>query len=330
MRVAGVIAEYNPFHLGHRHHLAEARRRSGCDYVVAAMGGSFSQRGEPMLLDKWARAKMALLGGADLVVELPALFAVRSAEGFAAGGVRLLAALSCDSLAFGCEVDDLELLRAMADALDDESPAFREELKRSLAQGRSHARARGDALARCLSASPEAVGSPNAVLAVEYLRANRRLAAPMEPVLVPRVGGYHDTSLSGLASATAIRAALRSGRRADALAAMPAEAAAVLEAAWPGAADPAGLDNLLLYTLRRLSADDIAALPDVSEGLERRVKRCAESAHDRASLIEAVKCKRYTHARLSRLCCHALLGLTRTLTAQVPQPPYARLLGFRR
>ncbi len=331
MHVVGVIAEYNPFHNGHLYHLAETRRLTGCDYLVAVMSGAFTQRGDPALVDKWTRALMALKGGADLVLELPAVFAIRTADYFARGGVALLGAMGVNGLSFGCETDDLRALIDMSRALDEEPPGMREALRRRLDEGKSHARARGEALAEYLNMPVEAVNAPNTALALEYLRANRALEKPMRVLAIKRTADYHATELARTTSATAIRRAIYEGRERAAFEAMPETSARLMREGGPERlSNPAALDNLLLYRLRALEAGQIAMLPDVSEGLEMRVKRLCAAATDRKALLEALKCKRYTMARLSRLCTHALLGMDKELTDSVPLPPYARVLGFRR
>lgn len=330
MNICGVIAEYNPFHNGHRHQLREARRMSGCDYLIVCMGGAFSQRGETMLLDKWTRTRMALDHGADMVVELPALFAVRSADMFAAAGVQILAGLGANALSFGCETDDLPLLNRMLDALDTEDEALRAGIRARLDEGKSHVRARGEAVAEQLNLPTDALSQPNTALALEYLRANRKLRRPMEIHVVHRAQGYHDPSIHEFSSASAIRAAVYEGQLSAVCESMPQTAYESLLTACPArVCDMSRLDALLIDRLRLLGPEGVAALPDVSEGLEMRVAKCAEETGSRAALLNALKCKRYTHARLSRLCAHALLGMTKQLTARRPAPEYARLLGFR-
>lgn len=287
------------------------------------MGGAFSQRGEPMLLDKWTRARMALEGGIDLVVELPALFAVRSADGFARGGIETLCALGCDGFSFGCEEDDPALLMRLCAAESDEG--VRSGIREALAQGKSLARARGEALSQAVGCRPETLNAPNLALALEYLRAN---AGRMQAHVVRRIGGYHDAQTGEFASASAIRAALGRGEREAANQALPDASRALLQAA--DTVQSEAFDVLLLHCLRTTPADEIAHLIDVSEGLERRIVRCAAQAGTREELLQAVKCKRYTYARLSRVCAQALLGLTRELALAHPLPEYARVLGFRR
>lgn len=328
MKICGVIAEYNPFHNGHAYQLAEARRLSESDYLIAVMGGAFSQRGEVMCLDKWTRTRMALQGGADLVVELPALFAVRSADYFALGGVKILSGLGADAISFGCETNDLPLLERVLDVLSEEDDEMKQALRAKLAAGQSHVRARGEALAERLNLSPNLISQPNTALALEYLGVNRSLERPMEVHIVRRTAGYHDQTIHSLASASAIRAAIRHSETEALAESMPAPALELLKSALPdGIADMSRLDALLIDRVRSLPLD---RLPDVSEGLHNRVRQCAEECGSRETLLAALKCKRYTHARLSRLLAHALLGLTKEFAADHPEPSYARVLGFRR
>ncbi len=209
MRLCGVIAEYNPFHNGHAHQLAEARRRSGCDYLIVCMDGGMTQRGDAALLDKGTRARMALLHGADLVIELPALFAVRPADWFARGGVLTLGALGIDALSFGCETDDLELLTRLKTAFHGNDPSIEQAVRDRLSAGQSHARARGESVSEALNVPSSLLASPNLTLALEYMRAADALERPVEFYPVARRGDYHDPSLGEFSSASAIRAAVR-------------------------------------------------------------------------------------------------------------------------
>lgn len=327
MKIAGVIAEYNPFHSGHEWHLAETRRRTGCDFVVVCMAGSYVQRGEAACLSKWARAEAALRCGADAVFELPALFAVRSADAFARGGVGVLDGLGVDALSFGCETTRLQTIEALAELREHEPETLSDAVRRGLAEGKSHARARGEAVAAMLGMEPEALNAPNLVLAAEYVRQLRRRSSAMEIAVVPRAGDYHDADVRApFASATAVRAALTEGRKEEALAAVPEAAREILRRAGSMHAP----DDLLLWRLRQTSEAELSALPGVAEGLERRIFRCAAVASTREELLDALKCKRYTRARLSRILACALLGLTNALAERHPEPEYARLMGMRR
>ena len=210
MKIAGIVAEYNPFHKGHAWHVQKTRQVTGCDYIVACMAGHFTQRGEPTPWSKWARARMALACGVDAVFELPVLFAVRTADAFARGGVAILGGLGCDALSFGSEAE-IDLLRGMADLRKHEPEQLSERVRQNLEAGMSHARARGEAVAEALGVAFGDVNRPNAILAAEYIRAIDEQGFDMRPVAVKRVGDYHGGDLDGFASASAIREALNRG-----------------------------------------------------------------------------------------------------------------------
>lgn len=333
MRVVGVIAEYNPFHLGHAHHLAEARRLSHADAVVVVMSTAFTQRGDAALLSPQARAQTALSAGADAVFALPAAWAVRDAEHFALGGVSLLAGLGCNAISFGTESIELPALKAAASYLEQPDVAFQAEVQSRLAKGSSYPAALSDAMEASLPGAGSLLANPNSTLAVCYLRAMMRIGAQLDVVPVQRLGGYHDSSLgSTLPSATALRGAILRGDWYSAKSAMPEEAYDILrrEALAGRIHRPEALDIALLYRLRTMTDAAYAALPDISEGIEYRLHAAAESACTRESLLLAAKTRRYSYARLSRLATHALLGITGEQLASSPVPQAAMLLGFRK
>ena len=325
MKIAGIIAEYNPFHRGHAWHIAETRRLTGCDYVIVCMDGHFTQRGDPAICSKWARTRAALSCGADAVFELPTLFAVRTADAFARGGVAILGGLGADVLSFGCEVADVDLIWKLARLRENEPTSVSESVVQKLSQGQSHARAQGEAIAEYLGLSCDVLNQPNLILAAEYARAILRHCPTMALCPVPRQGRYHDERLSNLASAAAIRAAFQRGDCEAALQGIP-------QAAQPYGVPDAmhAMDDLLLFRLRDMTLEDMRRLPDVTEGLEQRLYRLCRLHATGADLLAAMKCKRYTHARLSRLLTHALLGMTQAELEAHPMPGYARLLGLRR
>lgn len=332
MRVTGVVAEYDPFHLGHAWHLAKARERTQADAVVVVMSSVFTQRGDAALLSPQDRARMALLGGADVVIALPAMWAVRDAEHFALGGVSLLDRMGCAAIAFGAEDDDLSRLQAAADLIETGSPALEEALRRRLSAGLPHPAALAAACEECLPGSGALLSSPNNTLALCYLRAIRRLGSGMQACAVRRSSDYHATGLtSALPSATAVRGAFLRGDWKGVRASLPPAVFDVLA----GAASagrihrPGALDQALLYRLRSLSPDQACLLPGVSEGVETRLLQAAGAARTREELLDRAKTRRYPYARLSRLCTHALLDFSQPLLDQTPLPPAAWLLGFR-
>ncbi|MDR3563860.1 MAG: nucleotidyltransferase [Negativicutes bacterium] len=336
MQAIGIIAEYNPFHNGHRWHLDQSRAISGQDLVIAVMSGHFVQRGEPAAFDKWTRAEMAVSAGVDLVLELPAVFAVRSAEYFATGGIRLLQSLGVvDRVAFGAENADLEVLSAIADAVDD--PITIEYLKLGLESGETYAKALGRALARKSGAAAAVIAAPNNILAIEYIRAIRRFAPRLCPLPIPRRGvGHHEADITGpIASATAIRQALadKTIDQEAICAAMPAFSASSIKSAMVSGRGPvffADFDQMLLAKLRSMPLADLADLPDVNEGLQNKIKAAALQVTTARDLLSNIKSKRYSHTRLQRILIHALLGCSqsRLRDFDATGPLYARVLAF--
>ncbi len=316
---AGIIAEYNPFHNGHLHHLREARQ-TGLP-IIAVMSGSIMQRGEPAFLDKWTRARLAVQSGVDLVFELPCAFSLRSAQFFAAGAVSLLEATGCvRCLACGAEHPEYDFTALAGTAA---SPAYRSLLRELLRAGRSYAAASAEALTR-LGAAPTPLELPNDILALEYAKA--LLHTGIRPLFIRRrEAAYNDSGINGgVASARAIRAAISEGRASEAKACVPPPV-------WEELSRGCGYDvpllwNFISYRLRMLTPAEIAAGCQCSEGLENLLQQAAGCA----SLEEALRLcatKRYPAARLRRLFLQLLLHRERSCFEQ-ERPAYLRLLAF--
>lgn len=333
MKVVGIVAEYNPFHNGHAYQIERLRDPDGevrATHVVAVMSGHFVQRGEPAVLPKADRARLALLGGVDLVLELPAPWCLSSAEGFARGAVSLLHALSCvDAISFGSECGDLSRLQKAADLLD--SPRGKELLQHHLGYGISYPEARQKAVRELGGDSTAALLSePNNTLGIEYLRALRDLSSPIAPTTVRRLGPAHDAQLplGTIASASHLRTLVRAGRLRDALPYLPAPVGKAVEqavAAGRCPADPALLERAVLAHLRRLDRQALSRLPGVSEGLENRLYDAIRQASSLSDLLARLKTKRYPLTRLQRLVWCAFLGIGAEDAAGAP--PYLRVLG---
>ena len=333
MSVLGIVAEYDPFHNGHLHHLQEAVSAVSPAAVLVALSGVFKQRGEPALLSPFVRAEAALSAGADAVVSLPLLWTVRDAEHYALGSVSLLASLGVTHLAFGAETADLPLLRRTADLLEEDPPALRETLRASLSSGKGYPAALSEAAGACVPESGAVLKHPNNILAVCYLRAVRRLGLPMVPVVIPRSGSYHADAVSPSGpSASAVRGALRRGSWQEALQSLPPASARVVRAAFLSGEipDPKRIDALLLDRLRSLSPANAARLPDCPEGLDAALLKAAAHAASREDLLAALTTRRYPSARISRLCACALLGITAERLAGAPLPSCALLLGIKK
>ena len=331
MAAAGIITEYNPLHMGHVHLMAEARRLLGPETgILCVMSGNYVQRGDFAVAGKHARAAAAVRSGADLVLELPVPWALSSAEGFAAGAVKILKATGAVShLVFGSEGGDAAPLVRCAEALC--SGAFPEALREELKKGDSFPAARQRALEALLSKEDAAALSrPNDILGVEYSKALR--GSGIQPVAVLRRGAAHDGADvgGGIASASAIRALLRQGEEEAALGlCAPAMAEAYRMEREAGRA-PASLERCeraILARLRFLEEADWAALELGNEGLYRRFFRSSRSAASLAELLETVKTKRYPMARLRRTVFRAYLGLP---PAPPERPAYLRVLAANR
>ena len=334
MKTVGITAEYNPFHNGHEYHLNEAKRVSGAERAVVIMSASFVQRGEPACADKFTRAEWAIKHGADLVIELPDVFALSCAERFAAGAMRILGGTGIvDSICFGSESGDLDELKKLAAAGEDG-----EILAAALEEGVSYPAALARASGKKLS--------PNDILGVEYIRAAARSAPGIGVYTVKRVGGgYNDDSLeSELCSAKAIRTALSmySGQTKmspsvfDALMrSVPRGVLEDIEESIRKGAFPSVLDELslpVLYRLRSMKAEEIAAVHEVAEGLENLFVKHAADSCDVREMLDKVKSKRYTMARLKRIVMNALLGVSAELqdrAADDDEALYVRVLAVK-
>ncbi|MBR5792791.1 MAG: nucleotidyltransferase family protein [Ruminiclostridium sp.] len=326
MHTIGIISEYNPFHSGHRYQLEEVRKTFGPDCaIVCAMSGNWVQRGDVAITDKWARAEMALHGGADLVLEIPTLWAASSAETFARGGVSVLdAAGVVDTLCFGSEAGQVEPLQAVVDCLD--SPLWRNRLRHHLDKGLSFPAARHKATHDLLGDQADCLRHPNNNLGIEYLRAMKAVGTSMAAYTIRREGAAHDDAQDGEqvhVSASHLRARFAAHDPKPMTPHMRAEDEIEVRA------DPAFLtecERAILAKLRSMEPKDYALLPDSSEGLCDRLYAAARQARSLEELYDLTKTKRYTHARIRRMVLWAFLGLTE---ADRPNAlPYLRVLGF--
>ena len=307
-----MICEYNPFHNGHEKQLAVLRERGA---VVCLMSGNFVQRGDPAILDKLTRARAAVLCGADVVLELPLTYAIRSAEGFADGAVDIFTKLGCvDTLAFGCEeVDHNKIMSTARALLTPEFPGF---LKIELALGRSFPAARQRALER-LGADAALLTAPNNILAVEYCKAILRRGEALSPLMLHREGSYHLSDDPENPSASFLRG------REDWTGFVPAAAQEAFRDA-PRYQLAAG-ERAWLARLRSMPDEEFAALPYGGEGLWRKVAAACRSERTLEDILTAAKSKRYTRTRLMRLLLCAYLGITEERL--VDEAPYVRVLA---
>ncbi len=332
MKIAGIVAEYNPFHNGHAYQIEHTRaeKEGDASHVVAVMSTHFTQRGEPAVIDPHVRAEMALRNGVDLVIALPVPWALSSAQGFALGGVFLLNALGCvDMLSFGSESGNLEALCKVRTLLDD--ARVNNRLKGFLDMGISYAEAQRKAVAEIGGESRAVLlDHPNNTLAIEYLGALSHLQSPITPFTLKRMGPAHDARapIGGMASASYLREVLRAGRSANIAPFVPQNVCdllidAVTRGTCPSREELA--ERAILAVLRLRSKEQLANLPALSEGIENRLYKAICEATDLEMLIELAKTKRYARTRLQRLICCAFIGITADMANGMP--PYIRVLG---
>lgn len=338
MKTLGIITEYNPFHKGHAYMIEEAKKKAGADRVVVVMSGSFVQRGEPAIFDKWTRTEAALRNGVDLVLELPVLFAAANAETFARAAVRILEESGIvDVLCFGSESGDLHAMQEAARLMENETEEFQNLLKGQLDEGLSYPVARAKALETVSHISSEILSRPNHILGLEYLKALDRFHCTMEPMTIKREGDYNSPSLTaGFASAAAIRKALAENRSTEAMTQLPENVHDIYNKALSLGTAPVFLEELapaLHYKLRMSSADEIKEIAEVVEGLENRILHSIDSCYEMKDIIDFVKTKRYTRTKIQRILLHILLDIKEKEVAyfmNLPKMPYIRVLGFQK
>ncbi len=338
MNATGVVVEYNPFHNGHLYHLQESKRKSNADIVIAVMSGHFLQRGEPALVSKWARAKMALLAGVDLVIELPYSFATQHAEVFAKGSISLLDNMQCSSFCFGSEDGDIQKFLYTLELLHNKSSNYNQYVQQYVKEGMSYPSALSQAFKQFESNHTVDLSKPNNILGYHYLEAIKNLSSKMEGYTVTRKSAqYHDIDFSSdtIASATSIRRKLLATTELDITevsSLIPVTTLDVLydylkhfeqlhswEHYWP----------LLKYKLLTSSSVELSNLYEVEEGIENRLKREAVHSNSFEEFMQKVKTKRYTWTRIQRMLLHILTNTSKKeMFSQSEYPSYIRLLGM--
>ena len=306
MKICGIIAEYNPFHNGHRYHIEQSRKITGCDLIIAVMSGNFVQRGEPALIDKWTRAEYAVRNGADIVIELPYICATQSASKFAESGVKLLELAGADWISFGSECGNLENLKDIAD-----TPVNPDHLHVCLETGMSFPKAYS-----LLTSEMQ----PNDILAVSYLKALKE--TDIKPVVIPRTSNYQSTDMHETASALAIRTALHEHRDVSEATMMAQELrereTAYMEQLYPY------IRTLLLTTPKERLADMFL----FSEGIESHLVKNAQTAKDWNTFLSACTSYRYTAGRIRRCCLQAASQITKDEVKRLPAMDTLRILAF--
>lgn len=345
MKISGIIVEYNPLHNGHLFHINKTKELTNSDLIIAVMSGNFNQRGIPSVVDKWKKTSMALNNGVDIVLELPAIYSLSSAEFFSNGSVSLLNSLGIvDSICFGSEAGDVNFLKEVSHLLVEEPPLFKSLLKEELDEGLPFPKARSSALIHYLEGKNyynekdlvDNLNSSNNILGIEYLKSLKKLHSNIVPYTIKREGGaYNSTNLNNIfSSATSIRKTLKSNALIEELVSHvpPSVYENMIELKNLNYNFP--FDYMMFpyikYKAMTSKKNYFELIPDSSEGLHNKILTTLKDAKDYEHCIEMIKSKRYTYTRISRILCQYFLGFYEYNTIEMRKAPcpYARILGF--
>ena len=335
-KILGIIAEYNPFHNGHKYHLEESKKKSNSDYVVAVITGNYTQRGSCSIINKWQKAKMAKENGIDLIIELPVIYSISSAENFAYGAIKILDSINVSNLSFGVECESLETLSKIANILYNEPSEYKSYLSTELSAGLSFPKARSNALNRYMNSDiTKIINSPNNILGIEYLKALKRINSKIEPFIVTRHETNHNDKniKENFASSSSIRNYINTNTNYDLLkSVMPINSFNILI---ENINNGTFVNNIysfekeIMYVLRKMDIQEIKNLPDVNEGLENGIKKAANSCNNLTDFLSKIKSKRFTLTRIQRILLYSLLDITKTdMQLSKNIIPYVHILDF--
>ncbi len=333
----GIIAEYNPFHNGHLYQIQKAKELTGADTVIAVMSGNFTQRGETSLINKFEKTKIALQNEVDMVIELPTIYSISSAENFALGGIKILNEIgNIDYLVFGIEEDNLKELQAIADVLVNENDEFKRTIKEELDKGNSYPKAREIALKKVLSSEnvENIMRKPNNILAIEYLKALKITNSRIKPFAIKRKNSmHHDKNINeNYASGTYIRKLFIENNFDEISKVVPKytyEKLLELKSHGTYVTSINDFSDIVIYKIRMMTKEEISKIADVNEGLENSIKLASTTCKTIDEIIDKVSTKRYTKTRISRILTYILLDITKSDMEQSKNnDPYIRVLGI--
>ena len=349
MGILGLIVEYNPFHNGHLYHIKQAKKITGAKHVICVMSGNFIQRGEPAIINKWARAKTALLNGVDLVIELPVVYAMSSAEYFTYGAVKILNDIGIvDYLCFGSESGEIKPLDKIAHILYNEPDLYKLLLKNELKKGLSYPLARNHALTKYLDTKKDSnlnidnlLDKSNNILGIEYLKALKRLNSSIKPVTIKRINNNYSTKYitGNISSATSIRKYILDTTHSSCQnvldttqsscqnvldttqsscqnildTTLPKSSYKILNEEFLSGRGPVSAPcfyHIISALIRKMSPSQLREIVYISEGLENRIKNAAASTGKYNELIDKIGTKRYTNTRIQRILMSIMIGIT--------------------
>lgn len=338
MKITGIITEYNPFHFGHEFHLTASKKETNADYVICIMSGNFVQRGIPAIIDKWSRAKMALLAGVDLVIELPTIYSISSAEYFAFGAVSTLNKLNVvNNICFGSECGDINILKNLSKILTNEPLEFKNYLKEELNLGLSFPKARNNALKKYINNFTNynnvdidnILNSSNNILAMEYCKALVKLNSKINPTTITRRGSnYNDEHLNedNFSSASSIRKIIVKESLESCINFLPKYSYEILKNS-----KLSDINKMFFYIKYKLltSPEILNNIPDANEGLGNKILNTIASSNSLDELIMLCKSKRYSYTRINRVLCQCFLSLSKDdFLLSKTEPEYIRILGL--
>ena len=333
----GIIAEYNPFHNGHLYQIKKAKELTGADTVIAVMSGNFTQRGETSLVNKFEKTKIALQNEVDMVIELPTIYSISSAENFALGGIKILNEIgNIDYLVFGIEEDNLQELQAIADVLVNENDEFKSKIKTELDKGNSYPKAREITLKKVLLSEnmKDIMQKPNNILAIEYLKALKITNSRIKPFAIKRKNSmHHDNNINeNYASGTYIRKLFIENNFDEISKVVPKytyERLSELKSHRTYVTSINDFSDIVIYKIRMMTKEEISKIADVNEGLENSIKLASTTCKTIDEIIDKVSTKRYTKTRISRILTYILLDITKSDMEQSKKnDPYIRVLGI--
>lgn len=345
MNITGIIVEYNPFHNGHIYHIKNTRKLSNCQGIIAVLSGNFVQRGIPSIIDKWNKTKIALLNGVDLVIELPVLYSISSAEFFSYGAISLLDSLGVvNSICFGSECDDINTLNLIAETILEEPVQLKSYLKNELEHGKSYAAARSSSIISFLKGKygynlpcglKSALSSSNNILAIEYIKSLKKLRSKIKILPLKRQGGnYNSTEIyNNFSSSSAIRKYLKSSDKIEKIRKnVPYDTYNYICKLKKNNYNFSIEDKMIPYLKYKcfFNKKSLLNIPDVSEGIENKIFKSVENNSTYDCIIKSSKSKRYAYTRISRILCQFFLGFDNfnTFNMRKQKCPYARVLGF--
>ena len=334
-KTLAIIAEYNPFHNGHLYQIKKAKEITGAENVIVIMSGNFTQRGDTSLINKFEKTKIALQNEVNMVIELPVIYSISSAENFALGAIKIINQLKVDYLVFGIEEENIEKLEEISEILVNENQNFKIKLKENLKKGKSYPKSREEAILKVLSGEnvKKIINKPNNILAIEYLKILEKIKCNIKPIGIKRNIVEHNSQKSkkNFASGTYIRKLFNENKFDEIKKLVPKKSYKILKEQYNQKTYVSSLEefsDIIIYKIRTMTLKQLKNIPEILEGLENKLKKIAGESKTTTEIIEKVSNKRYTKTRISRILTYILLEITKEQMQKSKEIiPYIRVLG---